>query len=262
MSGDEPKRAESDLADARSALLAYEAKRTGRPVGPAGQSSASPVPAPSGTAQSGGGKEELLAAWDSLVDHEANKRPVTVARPPAWRRLVLPAVALVATLGGLYLTFARPAWLYPLTEVTPRPLTDAAAEQYAVTAAMLFAQHQLVLLVSFDETTQTLQGPRVVDHQGRGMHQRVSTTKTVGGGGVVLLLERGVSFERQRARGSPIRLALGSRRERHQHQAQQPQAKRREPHFVLDPVVGGGRALRCGPAASASSLILLLLLVV
>jgi hypothetical protein len=173
MSGDEPKRAESDLADARSALLAYEAKRTGRPVGPAGQSSASPVPAPSGTAQSGGGKEELLAAWDSLVDHEANKRPVTVARPPAWRRLVLPAVALAATLGALYLTIARPAWLYPLTEVTPRPLTDAAAEQYAVTAAMLaeeFLEEYGRLPTGFAELGLEVGGAVLVD-RGDGLYQ-------------------------------------------------------------------------------------------
>jgi hypothetical protein len=120
-----------------SALLAYEAKRTGRPVGAPAQASLSPVPAPTGTGESGGGKEELLAAWDHLVDHEANRKPVVVVPPPAWRRFVLPIVALVATLGALYLTVARPTWLYPVTIAAPRAINDAAAEHYAVTAAML-----------------------------------------------------------------------------------------------------------------------------
>ncbi len=122
----------------QTALDAVTASFSGaRPVSPV---SAAPAPAPSVAA---GGKQELVSAFDKLVEHEATKSTrFMAALPPIWRRLVRPAIIAICLSAALYFTMARPAWLYPRFEAPSDPASIESAQRMLVATSLLLKQYQ------------------------------------------------------------------------------------------------------------------------
>jgi len=163
----------TDLNDAYQAIV--EAYRAPRPVEPGSAPSSHGGPAP-GSAEppitNRAGKEQLLAAYDRLIEHEATK-PKTLLPPlPAkWRRFVAPTITAIALAGSGYLWFARPAWLYPRFEPMAAPTTEARAEQVLIAT--------LITIQQFETDSGRL--PRDLNELG-GDQSAVSLVPTGGGG--------------------------------------------------------------------------------
>ena len=86
------------------------------------------------------GKQELVAAYDKLVEHEDSKptEPFSYERPvPAWRRYGVPIAGILAVVATGYLGMARPAWLYPAPPIPPMPTNAAAAEKALIAGAIV-----------------------------------------------------------------------------------------------------------------------------
>lgn len=140
---DNPK---GELQDALSAFLNQStAERPARPVAPLPANPGAPSsPAPSTpTVTTAGDKRELLAAFDRLVEHEAN-RPTGPVLPmeSRVRKYLVPAVGAMAAVATLYLWIARPAWLYPRLDQVPMATTSWQAQQMLIAASALVNQYQ------------------------------------------------------------------------------------------------------------------------
>jgi hypothetical protein len=152
--------ADKSSGDMREALDAFltqaAAERPARPATPlvadspittpppAGLSPAAPASAaPTGNAAPPG-KEELLAAYDRLVEHEATKpRTPAVAAQAPWKRFLVPTAGAVSAIATAYLWIAKPEWLYPTFEPSPPPATATEARLQLVAASILVEQYQL-----------------------------------------------------------------------------------------------------------------------
>ncbi|MFN0177427.1 MAG: hypothetical protein ACKVZ0_01420 [Gemmatimonadales bacterium] len=149
----------SDMREALDAFLSQvAAERPPRPVTPLAADSPKATPPaadlspaaptdPTPTATSTGhaappGKEELLAAYDRLVEHEATK-PLGHAGPAQapWKRLLFPAVGVLSAVATVYLWIAKPEWLYPTFEPSPPPETATEAQLQLVAASILVEQY-------------------------------------------------------------------------------------------------------------------------
>jgi hypothetical protein len=124
------------LNDAYQAIV--EAYRPGRPVDPSRSALSEPAPS-----EPVAGKQRLLEAYDRLVEHEATKPrgflPPMTAR---WRRFVTPTIGAVSLAATIYLSVAKPAWLYPTFDPPPAPTTDAAAEQVLIAGLIMVQQFE------------------------------------------------------------------------------------------------------------------------
>jgi hypothetical protein len=147
----------SDMREALDAFLTQvAADRPARPATPlppdsqlatpppAGPPPAAPTGAtPTGNAPAPAGKEELLAAYDRLVEHEATKpRTPVVATPATWKRYLVPTVGAVSAVAAAYLWIGKPEWLYPTFEPLPPPVTATQAQLQLVAASILVEQYQ------------------------------------------------------------------------------------------------------------------------
>lgn len=140
--------ADKSNGDMQEALAAFldqaAADRRPRPATPsAADSPAAAPPAPAAAPAVPGGKEELLAAYDRLVEHEAT-RPVASVSPVAspWKRYLGPAIGAVSAVATVFLWVVQPAWLYPTFEPSPPPTTLAEAQMQLVAASILVEQYQ------------------------------------------------------------------------------------------------------------------------
>jgi hypothetical protein len=129
----------TELTDAYQAIVdAYRAPRPVEPGTPPPSQAAS-APASSNPA----GKEQLLAAYDRLIEHEATKPKGFLPPLPAkWLRFAAPAVAVIALASSGYLWFAKPAWLYPRFDPMPAPTTEAKAEQILIATLFMVQQFE------------------------------------------------------------------------------------------------------------------------
>ena len=133
--GDRPDHNRQELQSALNAVTTSFA--VGRPVSPV---SAAPSPAPSVPA---GGKGELASAYDKLVAHEVAKPAFSIPPLPAkWKRYLKPAIIVASVTVAIYLTVARPAWLYPTFAPPDDPSTETAAEQMLVATSLLVDLYQ------------------------------------------------------------------------------------------------------------------------
>ncbi len=133
--GDRPDNNRQELQSALEAVTTSFA--VGRPVSAA---PAAPSPAPAAPVD---GKQVLASAYDKLVEHEASKPASYVPPPPAkWKRYLKPVIIVVSVTTAIYLTVARPAWLYPTFEAPEDPTTEASAEQTLTATSLLVEQYQ------------------------------------------------------------------------------------------------------------------------
>lgn len=133
--GDRPK---DEMQEALAAFLAETAtsERPARPVTPVPPTE-DPQPKPSG------GKEDLHAAYDRLVEHEANKpQAPTIAQPPLWKTYLVPSIGAVSTIAMVFLWVTKPAWLYPPADPVPTAATAWQAQQMLMAAAALSQTYQ------------------------------------------------------------------------------------------------------------------------
>lgn len=130
-----------------SLASAYQALMTTFP----GASPVTPRPAsadPAEAAPAPGTKEQLLAAYDKLVEYEAAKPKVAAAalaaetRRRGWKRLVQPAIIAACLAGMAYIWFGKPAWLYPPFEPIAPPTNELQASRHLIAASILVAGHQ------------------------------------------------------------------------------------------------------------------------
>ncbi len=93
-----------------------------RQPGPPAAGRPAAVPTPTAASASAGGAarpvtppkamEELQAAYAGVLKHEAAKAALReVARPPLWRRMLMPSLLLVLTASSAYVWFGNPSWL-------------------------------------------------------------------------------------------------------------------------------------------------------
>ena len=131
-------RSGNNRQELQSALEAVTTSfEVGRPVSPSGDGSS---PAPVVPVD---GKQELASAYEKLVEHEASKPTTYVPPPPAkWKRFLKPVIIAVSVTAAVYLTVARPAWLYPTFDAPVDPKTEGSAEQVLVASSLLVAQFQ------------------------------------------------------------------------------------------------------------------------
>lgn len=127
-------RSDNNRQELNSALEAVTTSfAAGRPVSLSAEVPAAPVD----------GKQELASAYDRLVEHEAAKPTTLIPSPPAeWKRFVRPVVIVVCVTAAIYLTVARPAWLYPTFEAPEDPGTETSAEQMLTASSLLVEQYQ------------------------------------------------------------------------------------------------------------------------
>lgn len=88
------------------------------------------------------GKQQLVEAYDKLVEHEAAKpkEPLSFERPvPAWRKYGVPALGIAAFVATAYLWIGRPKWLY-LDVDPPVPPANAEAARRALIAGSIIMQ--------------------------------------------------------------------------------------------------------------------------
>jgi len=100
------------------------------------------APAPS-SAPPPEGKQQLVEAFDKLVEHEASKpkEPLSFERAvPAWRKYGVPALGVLAFAASAYLWIARPKWLYPDFD-PPMPPASAEMAQRALIAGSIIMQN-------------------------------------------------------------------------------------------------------------------------
>jgi hypothetical protein len=117
---DVPRQAASnnELNAAYQAIL--ETYRPARPVEASAGSAEPAAPAPAAAPPTG--KEQLVQAYDRLIEHEATKPKSFLPPLPAkWRRFVVPAVAAASIATTAYIWIAKPAWLFPDSIRSPRP---------------------------------------------------------------------------------------------------------------------------------------------
>ncbi|MGE0443426.1 MAG: hypothetical protein AB7L66_05345 [Gemmatimonadales bacterium] len=94
--------------------------------------------APESAERQQGDKQDLVAAYDRLVEHEATKpRHCEPPPEPLWKRYFKPAVAAACFAATAYLQLARPAWLFPPFQPLVPAATSANVEQLMTAAAML-----------------------------------------------------------------------------------------------------------------------------
>ncbi len=133
--GKSPENNRHELESALEAVTTSFA--VGRPVSPV---SKAPVPVPPVPADR---KQELASAYDKLVEHEATRpRRFIPPLPPVWKRFFKPAIIVVSLTVAVYLSVARPAWLYPRFEAPADPGTTAGAEQILTATSLLVDQFQ------------------------------------------------------------------------------------------------------------------------
>ncbi|MBL8989263.1 MAG: hypothetical protein JNJ80_23510 [Gemmatimonadetes bacterium] len=95
-----------------------------------------------------GNKEQLLAAYDQLVEYEASKPKVAEAalaveaRKRGWKRFVQPAIIAACLAGMGYIWFGKPAWLYPPFDPIAPPANELQASRQLIAASILVAGHQ------------------------------------------------------------------------------------------------------------------------
>lgn len=140
--------ADKSNGDMREALAAFlnqaAAERPARPVTPLAADAPAAPPSPQGPPPGPPtGKEELLAAFDRLVEHEATK-PVTRVDPagPTWKRYLFPAVGMMSAVATVFLWVVQPAWLYPTFEPAPPSTNETEAMLQLVAASILVEQYQ------------------------------------------------------------------------------------------------------------------------
>lgn len=128
------------------ALNAFLADRPNKPVTP-GTAEARPASpaahaaAPASGQRGPGGKEELVAAFDRLVEHEATKpRRFRLPVPVWWRRFAQPAIITASVLAMAYFWIAKPAWLYPPVVPIAAPTNAHQAQQTLIAASILIEQ--------------------------------------------------------------------------------------------------------------------------
>ena len=161
-------KARESLSDALSSYLADQAGRSGqapashadqaRPAGPSPDLSAAyqtivenyrparpvePGAADSPATPPPSGKEQLLQAYDRLVEHEATKPRGFLGPVPAkWRRFVAPTIGILAAAATAYLWIAKPSWLYPRFEPAAPPTTQVGAEQLLISTLIMVQQFE------------------------------------------------------------------------------------------------------------------------
>jgi hypothetical protein len=117
-----------ELAAAYQAIVnSYAGSKPAAPIVPTPAVSAPPE-----------GKQDLLVAYDRLVEHEAN-RPAAPPIPAEalWRRYIQPTI-IVGCLAAIgYLWLAKPGWLYPRFEPVPPPVSEVEATQLLIATSLM-----------------------------------------------------------------------------------------------------------------------------
>jgi hypothetical protein len=111
------------------------------PTAPAGAPAQRPAPRSVAAARPSAPaleSDQLRAAYDGVLKHEAEKAAALPEGPPAlWRRLLLPILLLALTAASAYIWFGNPAWLAPPPHVAlTRPATPLTGERQLVAVAL------------------------------------------------------------------------------------------------------------------------------
>lgn len=128
----------------QDALNAFLAERPKRPVSPSSADAGQPPPpALPATVAVGAGKEQLITAYDRLVEHEATKpRRWQLPTAAKWKRFIQPAIITTSVVAMGYLWLGKPGWLYPTVDPIDVPTTQLKANQTLVATSLLVQDFQ------------------------------------------------------------------------------------------------------------------------